>query len=294
MTTLLYIAGFARSGSTLLELLLATHPDAVTTGELQVLPHEVQRSDGTMDCSCGAPVLDCPHWRAVVEAANPLLQTPPRLHHFRETHRWGDTLRRPRSHASIADATRYAANTMEVVEAVADATQKRTGIRPRVVVDASKDPYRAKWLVAGGAPVRVVHLSRDPRGVVNSLTRGRGHPGRIVARRALAWSIENQVILREVAQRADDDTYRHLRYEDLVERPVDALEQITDFVGLPPHPAAVEEFRTVAVHAIAGNVMRQDRRPIVADQRWRSDLPANRRRTVELLTTPTARKLGHR
>ena len=55
-TRLFYILAASHSGSTLLAMLLGSHPDVCTAGELKAA------SVGDVDayrCSCGAPILQC-------------------------------------------------------------------------------------------------------------------------------------------------------------------------------------------------------------------------------------------
>lgn len=288
---LAYVAGFSRSGSTLLELLLATHPQVVSVGELQVLPHELLGADGSTGCGCGEPVAVCPFWSAVLADVDPLLQRPPRLHHFRETHRWGPSLRpgqllalrrelRPAERAAV---DQYGENTRALLDAIA-ATLSGEGAPPAVVVDASKDPYRLAWLARDRAlDLRVVHLVRDPRGVVHSLTRRAGHPIVPAARRAAAWRLENRIV-REVTRRhLPAAATKVVRYEDLARTPAEVVADLFAFLGLAPHDEAVADYPTVEVHAVAGNPMRDDRRPIVPDTDWVRNLPASRRILVDVL-----------
>ena len=61
MTKLIYIGGYGRSGSTLLEYLLTSHPALVACGEVQrsVRRFEVKRE---RLCTCGQKLPACPVW----------------------------------------------------------------------------------------------------------------------------------------------------------------------------------------------------------------------------------------
>jgi len=64
MKQLIYILSASHSGSTLLALLLGTHPRMVTAGELKA----THLGDLTRyRCSCGEPIRQCPFWRQVCE-----------------------------------------------------------------------------------------------------------------------------------------------------------------------------------------------------------------------------------
>ena len=59
MAKLVYIGGFGRSGSTLLEYLLTCQPDLVACGEIV---RHVRRRRTRKACTCGQPAAQCPIW----------------------------------------------------------------------------------------------------------------------------------------------------------------------------------------------------------------------------------------
>ena len=61
MTKLIYIGGYGRSGSTLLEYLLTSHPALVACGEVQ---RSVRKFDVKRErlCTCGQKLPVCPVW----------------------------------------------------------------------------------------------------------------------------------------------------------------------------------------------------------------------------------------
>ena len=61
---IVYITGFGRSGSTLLDILLASAPSAFGCGELNALLRE--GIFGGDPCACGEPVANCPLWQDVM------------------------------------------------------------------------------------------------------------------------------------------------------------------------------------------------------------------------------------
>jgi len=67
MKKILFIAGLEHSGSTLLDILLSSHPQAVGMGEIHPLIDKENRKRILKNaherlCSCGLPFLDCPIW----------------------------------------------------------------------------------------------------------------------------------------------------------------------------------------------------------------------------------------
>lgn len=59
---IIYIAGYGFSGSTLLERMIAAHPQIVGCGETHNLLHDFYINE---TCSCGVSLTACPHWKNV-------------------------------------------------------------------------------------------------------------------------------------------------------------------------------------------------------------------------------------
>lgn len=288
-----------RSGSTLLEMLLATHPEVASLGELHLLPHLLDDTDAR--CQCGAALRACPWWGPIV-AAHPDRAPIDTLSWFRESKdagrvvrwRWipglitGRATRRTR-----ARARSYRVITLEAA--------RRAGARcgARVVVDASKDPYRLHLLRAGGVEVLVVHLVRDPRGFVASTVGGsaasRERAGTRprawrVARVAARWSVQ-QMLFERASARAEPPLL--MRYEDLASDPEGQLERLARLVGIDPAGFDPSAFRATPGHAVGGNPMRHRSDPIVLDERWRSELSRRHARLVWWICAPMARRYGY-
>src|SRR3546814_9153714 len=58
------VAGYGRSGTTLLDIALGEHPAIMGAGEVTTLARHVW--DRGEYCACGARVRDCPQWTAIV------------------------------------------------------------------------------------------------------------------------------------------------------------------------------------------------------------------------------------
>ena len=73
---IVYIAGLGHSGSTILDLALGVHTDAVGLGEVYTLLRKKQRQNhmGSL-CSCGETATKCPFWskldKALEDSDNP-------------------------------------------------------------------------------------------------------------------------------------------------------------------------------------------------------------------------------
>src|SRR5690554_2882613 len=61
----IYIAGYGRSGSTVLAAVLGSHPEIVSAGELAAAADEW--FDPARCCSCGRPYAGCEFWRGLLD-----------------------------------------------------------------------------------------------------------------------------------------------------------------------------------------------------------------------------------
>jgi len=243
MQTLLYIASLPHSGSTLLDLLLGTHPAMVGIGGVDRAvsmlvdkPHETARRM----CSCGARIPACPYWGRVfarIEAGD----SPHDL------------------------AGRYRLALGVFTETFGG------GIAP---VDSSKVREPLLLLREAGVPdVRVIHLAKDFRAasvsyVENKRRKGTlRHPAWISSTvGAWKWYRENRKI--EEAAASADWPRLGLGYENLCMRPSESLAAIARFAGLPETRNLIPELRNSASHLFIGNRMRKDATPLACDTRW--------------------------
>ncbi|MEO0650499.1 MAG: sulfotransferase [Planctomycetota bacterium] len=298
---LVYILSNGRSGSTLLDLLLGAHPEAWSVGELQMLPFEL---DAPRDpCGCGAPVAECEFWRPFAERVSQAGPAP--LHHFRERARHGrvlrpaqvlDALRGAPSGARRDQAEAYGEHNEQLLRAIHQAAETRRGGAVRWLVDASKDPYRLAWLARSGRfDLRVIHLTKDPRAFVHSMTRDRERPGAArLLRFTGRWVVEN-AIMRLVARRTvGAERVRAVRYEDLAGAPERTLAELGEWLDLEGLEATLETFREVENHAVGGNEMRWRAGRVRLDERWRSRLTAVERTFVAAASQPLRRAIGYR
>jgi hypothetical protein len=308
---LVYIASIGRSGSTLLESMLGAHSAIETMGELHIWPHEITHN--VRPCSCGEFVETCPFWSEMRRRVDPLAQPEPRLHFFREKHNAGRTLRLPKLAAFRRGFTpspevrraieTYGENNEGIFRAFISLMQEQQGVTPAWIVDASKDPYRLAWLHHSGRfDIRVVHLVKDPRAFIYSVTKhlsdteaGFTLHKRLyyTARQSAAWIAQNALFSRLAASSFDERTYRLVKYESLATDPEGTFRGVCEFLETPYEAEAVKNFREGSVHTIAGNPMRYETRGISLDEKWKTRLPASSRTLASILTAPTKSRYGY-
>lgn len=297
---LVFVAGWMRSGTTLLAELVGSSPGALAVGELAMMWPALDRDD---PCSCGRSVLSCPVWSVVaaeIGAGHDI--GPGRATSYRE---FGAVvhdvlrmkrlpqlrrLRRTEPGGFPADVCRVAEVMQSVLRIVADVSGCS------VMVDSSKRP--TALIVFGlvpGLELTPLHLVRDPRAVAFSESRQRqwtgvkphlAPPRRGVVVSALYWAATS-VLCHLVGTRFPG--YRLLRYERLTAQPRETMAAVSDGLGLGSAPfVAADAVQLGPSHIVSGNPSRfgSRLRRISADERWRTQMPVREQWYVGVLTAP--------
>jgi hypothetical protein len=247
---IIYIAGNGRSGSTLLDIVLGSHPDAFSAGELTFIGRV-----GIKDelCSCGERIGACPFWTEVMAAWRKRGVPDPET--YRKL-RW----RFERNKASLRTLVRSTVRPSPLyrdycaaTEALFDALHEVSGAP--IIIDSSKTPARIPVLRSFG-DVRVLHLCRRFTGVLNSSQRGfekdldagveEDIPPRATRKVLADWVLNN--LLTEMFAAGTD------RHRVLYRRFVQAPEEAVALLGVPPE--GLERRTFSAEHMLAGNRMR--------------------------------------
>lgn len=298
---LLYILAASHSGSTLLAMLLGSHPDVVTVGELK------HTSIGDVDryrCSCGALIRQCAFWNAVQDDVRRqgvdfevgrgmtdfATQAPDAARRLLKPLHRGPALELVRDVAltCVPGWRRHYADVQARNAALAAAVCRRSG--GTLIVDSSKIGVRLKFLLRNPRfDVRILRLVRDGRAVAltymdpalyadatDPQRRGGGQGGsreseRLPLERAAhEWRRSNEeaaALLRTVSR----ERWMEVRYEDLCADPSGTVARVYAFAGVDPSRASTD-FRS-REHHVVGNGMRLDATSeIRLDARWRTAL----------------------
>ncbi|MCI4351842.1 MAG: sulfotransferase [Thermoplasmata archaeon] len=278
---MVYIVGSVRSGSTLLDVLLGSHPDIHSTGELARISKYYEPPG--YRCSCGKGASECPFWSGVLQDFE---RTSPLQELNRGWRRFEGFRAFPRTWWGARTGTRalreQVARLGEMIRSIARASGKGT------VIDSSKDPVRGflySLLPSDAFDVRYIHLVRDGRGFMFSVTArpdgaglGQRHKkGRPAAVRALEWASTN--LLTSILFAGGDTQYLRLRYEDFVAQPSLELRRIGTFLGTDLSSIAedLSQGRAVPIagHIVGGNRLRFNAAVIIQpDTEWQRRLPA--------------------
>jgi UDP-N-acetylglucosamine transferase subunit ALG13 len=295
---ILFIGGWGRSGSTLLDRLLGQLPGACSIGEMRDLWLR-----GVLEnrrCGCGEPFLSCPFWGAVGERAFGGWSRD----HAIELHRlrarfdrpWTIPLLAARSHW-FAGLERYVESMAAVYRAISDVSGAS------VIVDSTKIPSYAFLLERiPDVDLRFVHLVRDSRGVIHSWQKSvarpdaTGRPDQMIRYGVVSASLRYLLYNATAdAVRATSTPYLLQRYEDLATDPAGVVGRIATFGGLSTDGVDLlhADGATLDVsHTVDGNPMRfeQGRLTIRLDEAWRDDMGEHDRRIVTLATAPLLRR----
>jgi Sulfotransferase family len=298
----IYLGGLGRSGSTLVERLLAELPAVCPVGEVV---HMWQR--GVVEderCGCGQPFSRCEFWRDVGAAA---FGGWDRLDAGRVARLWAAVDRTryiPRLAAPVLrpGLRRRLEEYLGYYARVYSAAAEASGCP--IVVDSSKHASLAfclRW--HPGLDLRVIHVVRDSRAVAFSWAQTVSRPDSARAS-AMAtyspaaaaghWNAQNSAL--QLLAGVGVPTLR-VRYEDLVCSPAAILGRIADFArieadgsqfGFLGADASTRWADLRAAHTASGNPMRftTGRVTIRRDERWRTAMPPGQRRTVTALTAP--------
>lgn len=279
----LYLAGIARTGSTVLGQMLGRIPGAVFVGELSLFWRRF--ANGEL-CSCGQALPNCQFWSTVISEGFGELKAED----ARNLSELEWALRRRQAIRSLYPINRKAAIPGRS-QAIADARVKLYRAIACVaqvewIIDSGKDP----WL--GGIFGRLfrgnfhtVHIVRDPRGVAFSwtkLVKSDSEPGymprRNAATVAMSWLVQNLMI--QSALRHLSVSYVRLRYEDLATDPEAVVGGVARSMGMRADRLLNWENPEECqhdLHWVAGNpgVRQSSRTPMLIklDEEWQDRLP---------------------
>lgn len=296
----LYVAGWGRSGSTILGRILGHVRDFFWVGELRYIWDR-----GVIEnrlCSCSVPFGECHVWREIMSQAfiSDNHAEAQELVRLRErdlrTRHLLVTPTRKNLQAKVDRMEEYKEALEKLYRAVQDVSQSR------VIVDTSKFPsYGYVLQNLPDIELYVLHLVRDPRAVAYSWE-SRKKPkmerkdesnsfmtphGFIES--SLVWDEWNLAI--EKVWRREPERYMLLRYEDFVGSPQSSVESILRFLGEEEagSPFANErEITLEATHTFSGNPdrFRSGSVTIKPDETWRSNMSVARQAMVTTLTWP--------
>lgn len=298
-----FIVSPSYSGSTLLSILLAHHPDLVTLGEF--LDNQSRRyRDGEGDfCSCGERLAECPYMadltrRLAARGMDFSVDYPDTA--FRSTDRLADPVLRAYVRSPAFEAVRRLAimGIPAAKDTVRRIVERNSAVietilemdDARVYLDSAKNNNRVLYFhrYAAGMDVKVIWLIRDGRGVTTSIMR---HTGVDVATAAARWATTQRSVIRTVGALPDRNVLT-MRYEDLCTDPGRWLPETCRFLDLDPAQLP-ESFSADGLHLTGNNMRLNGLGEIRIDERWREALSAEDLEKFEMVGGQLNRELGY-
>lgn len=290
----LFVGGYARSGSTILDRALGAGEGFVSVGEIRFIWRR-----GFLEnqlCGCGEPFRSCSFWSAVAAAAWGGMERLDAEDMLRSQARFDQWWRIPElvrggARRDRPDLRAYLDRLLALYGAIAEVSGGR------VIVDSSKDASHGYLLrrMAGSVDLSVLHLVRDPRATSFSLCERRKFDpgngtvlgGHRLAQAVTGWVATNALVSALGWSRAAP--YRLVRYETFAASPDSVLAEIAAFVGeKAPAPIATGGIDPGVQHQVAGNPVRFTRGPIPIspDEEWRQRMSRGSRAMVTATTWP--------
>jgi hypothetical protein len=267
---ILYIMGAGRCGSTILSIILGAHPEVENVGEIKAwsrhkgLPRDRELKDENY--SFWEKVLD-----EYVSVEGAVLDFSKLEHICNEMETNTKLLRHLRGKVNVGLENAYYKHNRNLVSSI----QKVSG--KKIVLDSSKSVCRAyKLLTYQKLNVKVIQLIRDPRGAAWSfMKKDVEQKPKNILRAVFDYIFLNGacILIRYLFK----EKVIKVKYEDLIDDPVDVIEKIIDFAKLENFNLAslIEENSEFKVeHLIDGNRIRKHKFiKFSPDEEWKKMLP---------------------
>lgn len=312
--TIVYIAGYGRSGSTLIDRVLGSYPGVIGCGEIAVILDRniTDFSNHMAQCPCGRVTGDCPVWSQLIKELEPGLGDRSVVARWNQIRlriegTWG-LWRLVLPGCGRAVREEYRELTRRVFGALAESGSDACTF----IIDSSKSGRDTVWRPVGlarlgGYRTLVIHVVRDPRGVLWSEARherkrsidvSTGMPSfkdverslspRNVARVLVGWIVANTGASVAGAL-LGRHRYLRLSYEQIASQPGAAFGLMSRFIGLDTPVPIPNDGADVKVggHQLHGNRMRHlGKVSIRPDDEWKQKLRIIHRVAAIMLTWP--------
>jgi Sulfotransferase family len=300
----LFVGAMGRSGSTVLELMLGAFPGFMGVGELRYL-WQMGLVENRL-CECGEDFAHCAFWQKVGDVSFDGWDIDPyrvlEIKFTLERHRALPELWRKDPAHRNPDFAWYSDVLARLYEGIQSVS------RAAVIVDSSKiPPYLFTLQKVENLDLKLLHLVRDPRGVVYSWKKrvprpdvvdGQTYMPTFSTTKSVGLWIDYNVMYHLASRLGTPKMF--LRYEDFIASPREGMARILNFVDVKVADDDLRATGEASVpvrgsHAIGGNPVRFGARRMVLklDDEWKRKLPANVRRSVYAATWPLARTYGY-
>ena len=245
---IIYIAGCSHSGTTLLDLLLSTHPGVCGLGEARMLVEDDRRPEYTSNadertCSCGDAINQCPLWSRFLDRVESTSDVGFGEHYATLIDLFHSVVG---PDVVVSDSSKYIGPLRRLIAALCDGD----------LVDIDPDD------------LLVVHLIKDVRAFATSMKYRHDLAPWSLAKQFYKWYTANQ----KISTFLDSENIASVQvtYEQLCFHPDAVLGRIFDAAGVVPSEQT-GDLSAAEAHVGLGNPMRthdQKSQGIVYDSRW--------------------------
>jgi hypothetical protein len=266
---IIYIAGAGHSGSTLLNLLIGSGSNTISVGELKRLKIVSQekkekgkrRANASFICDCGVKLKECKLWGKVLKEIDEDKLIP-----YSTTMKEKKELLMRILFNIKKEIPKYKENE-KLYAAIIKNAKKIKNKDVEIVIDSSKDLKHLAYLnELENVDLKVIHLIRDGRGVINSYKK----LGKNCIKSYWYW-LETNFFIKRFLKKYMEKRYMILSYEKFVENPEKYLDRINKSFGTEVDiENYIKETNAGQHHNFAGNWMRRKEiKKIKYDQSWK-------------------------
>lgn len=296
--------GAGHIGSTILDLVLSSHPQIESLGEVSKFHGYGWLPDDNRQCACGLSVYDCHFWTQVRQKWTDFTGNEDaqrfmylQLHFERKLSAWGRLLWNKFTRTSEFDEY------LQGTEAMYRAIQQTGG--KKYLVDSSLTPKRAfAQSMNPNIDLYLIHLVRDGRGVIWSLMKpDKKIPAKVyipappqhTTRYWISANLQSAWVFRNVEQKKR----KLIRYEDFATNPAFVLSEIGELIG-EDLSGLIEDTKLTNInqvrHTVGGNRVRFQKDEdiqIRPDFAWMENLSEKDRRVFWRRAGWLARRFGY-
>lgn len=295
----IYIMGHARSGSTILNIMLGSIDNVVAAGETD----NFYRS-GLINnefCSCGDHLQNCEFWAPIVQSISAEIDEPVEdfIQYTRQVENWRNLLFSKRMSRKGLTTEKYLRVNQQLYKQIFKRSESAT------LVDASKSPMRFFHLRnMDNVEFTLLHIVRDPRAVCWSqlrsfkkdLSQGLERDMSGVSFFSTIKSLYINAYVSERMKRLNSNSVVTVNYDNLAQASRESLQDIEFVSGLSTSALidkiANDEALTQS-HNAAGNRLRLSKHIVVRhDETWRTGLSRFQYYLITVLTSPLLLRYG--
>lgn len=266
--TFVYIAGYGRSGSTVLDIILGSKEGFFSSGELTYLFEDFE-TPGRF-CACGKNYLSCEVWGSLAAKISSTSRTMKDFANITRRVEKRRTVLEVFSGKQIQQSNLFRDEYARSIDMILSVLGTNT---PKFVVDSSKNAADSMWRPLSlkkiaGYPVKAIHLKRSLHATLKSVTKisnWEAEGFRQVSRHRfirgfIGWHVANHFASR-LRFILGEDSYHFVSYENLLKNTEKVVREIGNFLGedlstIAKQAATAEEFRIG--HNVGGNRIRMN------------------------------------